>query len=228
MHYGKERFGAFFFCDKIEKEVMIMKYIDLTHRFDRNTPVSPFDEKPIFNHTKTRETDSYSDTQIITTMHIGTHIDAPSHMIDSPQNIADFDIHQFIGDVVVLDFVGQKEIVLREADQNKIKENTIVLIYTGMDKIIGTKEYYFVHPQVSLAFANYLVEKKVKLLGLDFFSPDGFPSLVHKKLLTNDILIVENLTNLELLLNKNILKGYFIPLKIDTEGSFIRAFVEVE
>jgi kynurenine formamidase len=205
-----------------------MRYIDLTHRFDRNTPVSPFDEKPIFNHTKTRETDSYSDTQIITTMHIGTHIDAPSHMLESSQNIADYNINQFIGDVVILDFLGQKEIVLREEDQKKITENAIVLIYTGMDKIIGTKEYYFDHPQVSLTFAEFLVQKKVKLLGLDFFSPDGFPSLIHKKLLAHDILIVENLTNLVQLMDKKIIKGYFIPLKIDTEGSFVRAFVEVE
>lgn len=205
-----------------------MKYIDLTHKFDRNTPVSPFDNKPVFKQVKERENDYYSDTELTSTMHIGTHIDAPSHMVDSKKNMCHYDIEHFIGEVVVLDFEGQKEIVLRDEDKALIKENHIVLVYTGMDKIIGTDEYYYEHPQVSKEFADFLVEKKVKILGLDFYSPDSLPSLVHKTLLPNDVLIVENLTNLELLLDKEVVEGYFIPLKIDTEGSFIRAFVKVK
>ena len=41
------------------------------------------------------------------------------------------------------------------------------------------------------------------MVGMDTPSPDHAPYKVHKILLGNEILILENLTNLEQLLNKN-------------------------
>jgi len=204
-----------------------MRYIDLTYTINGDTSVSPFDNSIQFKKVKQIDIDQYNDTEITTTMHIGTHIDAPSHMLDSSKTISDYPITKFIGKGVLLDFSNQKEITLREEDKDKIVEDSIVLIHTGMDKNIGTDEYYNDHPQVSIELCKYLVEKKIKILALDFFSPDSFPSLIHKTLLSNDILIVENIKGADVLKGVTDFMLYMIPIKISTEGAFIRAFAEV-
>ena len=60
-----------------------MKYIDLTYTLNEETAVSPYDKPIKLNKVKFLDNDLYNDTEIRTTMHIGTHIDAPSHMLDT-------------------------------------------------------------------------------------------------------------------------------------------------
>ena len=205
-----------------------MKYIDLTYTLNEETAVSPYDKPIKLNKVKFLDNDLYNDTEIRTTMHIGTHIDAPSHMLDTTKTISDYPISKFIGKGVLLDFFNEKNIVLREKDKEKIVKDSILLIYTGMDEKIGTDEYYNDHPKVSFELCNFLVEKKIKILALDFFSPDSFPSLIHKTLLSNDILIVENIKDAKLLKEIDDFTLYMIPIKINTEGAFIRAFGETK
>ena len=117
-----------------------MKYIDLTHTITSNIAVSPFDKNVRMKQVKQLDIDSYNDTEITTTMHIGTHIDAPSHVMDSEVYISDYPVEKFIGKGVLLDFENQKNISLRKLDQKKIKQDSIVVIYTNKDKKIGTDE----------------------------------------------------------------------------------------
>ncbi len=203
-----------------------MKYIDLTHTITSNIAVSPFDKNVRMKQVKQLDIDSYNDTEITTTMHIGTHIDAPSHVMDSEVYISDYPVEKFIGKGVLLDFENQKNISLRKLDQKKIKQDSIVVIYTNMDKKIGTDEYYYDHPKLTKEFCDYLVSKQIKILALDFFSPESMPLDIHKKLLSNDILIVENLKDVHLLKDKDFIM-HVIPIKIKTEGAFIRAYAEL-
>lgn len=205
-----------------------MKYIDLSYTINSETPVSPFDKKIEMKRVKFLNDDYFNDTQIISTMHIGTHIDAPSHMTDSNKNISNYEISKFIGDGVVLNCFGEKLINMKPEYHDVVTENSIILIYTGSDKIIGTDEYYFNHSIVSEELCDFLIEKKVKIVGLDFFSPDQSPSIIHKKLLQSDILIVENLKDVDLLLKYPKFTISLIPIKIDAEGAMIRAFATVE
>ena len=63
---------------------------------------------------------------------------------------------------------------------------------------------------------------------LDIPTPDKFPYPIHKKLLGNDILIVENVCNMKLLIDKKF-KVYAIPLNFkEFDGSPCRVFAEVE
>lgn len=204
-----------------------MKYIDLTHVLDESTSVSPFDKKIHLEQVKFLEKDYYNDSLITTTMHIGTHIDAPSHMVDSDIKISDIPIHQFMGEGVLLDFEDEKKITLRDKDKNRIKENSIIVIYTNMDKKFGSDEYYYDHPKLTMGLAKYLVEKKVKIVALDFYSPDSLPLEIHKILLSNNILIAENLKDVHLLKDTEF-ELYLVPIKINAEGAFIRAFAKIK
>lgn len=204
-----------------------MRYIDLSYTLNNQTKNSPFDNPLKIQRTKFIEIDHYNDSTLTTTMHIGTHIDAPSHMTSIEKDIDAYPIDQFIGRGVVLDFENEKTITLRDVDEKRIQKEDIVVIYTGSETMIGTDEYYYNHPKVSKEFCDFLIEKKVKILALDFFSPDSSPSLIHKSLLSNDILIVENVKNTKQLLDVKEFNLYMIPLKISAEGSFVRAFAEV-
>ena len=44
-----------------------------------------------------------------------------------------------------------------------IKENDIVLLYTGWDSNYGSEKYYYEHPVVSEELAKFLVMKKIKM-----------------------------------------------------------------
>lgn len=204
-----------------------MRYIDLSHDLDTNTSVSPYDKKIVMKRVKFLDKDYYNDTEMISTFHIGTHIDAPSHMLNSNIMISDYDIEKFIGKGVFLNFENQKDIILREEDKSKIEEDSIVLVYTNMDKKIGSDEYYNDHPKVSIELCKYLVEKKVKILALDFYSPDSLPLTIHKTLLGNDVLIVENIKNAHLLKDVSDFVLNMIPIKTKAEGAFIRAFATI-
>ena len=104
-----------------------------------------------------------------------------------------------------------------------VKQNNIVLLYTGFDTHYGTKEYYENHPCVDIEFCNFLIEKKIKMIGMDTPSPDRFPFEIHKLLFKNNIYILENLTNLDQLLNVDKFEVIAFPLKIKADSSMTRA-----
>ncbi|MDG5814149.1 hypothetical protein QA601_03600 [Chitinispirillales bacterium ANBcel5] len=68
---------------------------------------------------------------------------------------------------------------------------------------------------------------KVKIIGIDIPSPDKFPFEEHIKLLDNNILILENLTNLEPLLKVSKFDLFAFPLKIHAEASLVRAVAKI-
>lgn len=73
-----------------------------------------------------------------------------------------------------------------------------------------------------------LISKNPKMILLDIPTPDKFPYPIHKKILGKDILIVENVCNMKLLMDKKF-KVYAIPLNFEEfDGSPCRVFAEVE
>ena len=79
---------------------------------------------------------------------------------------------------------------------------------------------------VSEEIARHLVEKKVKILGVDMCSPDKAPFVVHKILLGGGVLIMENLTNLTVLEGKEF-KVYAFPTKLELDGAPVRVVAEM-
>ena len=65
------------------------------------------------------------------------------------------------------------------------------------------------------------------MIGMDMCSPDKPPFPIHKILLGNDILIIENLTNLQQLSGKRF-TVYAFPAKFQLDGALVRVVVEVK
>jgi kynurenine formamidase len=65
------------------------------------------------------------------------------------------------------------------------------------------------------------------MIGVDMCSPDHPDFPIHKLLLSHDVLIIENLTNVSVLEGKEF-KITALPLKLDIDGSPARVIAEIE
>ena len=76
--------------------------------------------------------------------------------------------------------------------------------------------------------AQFFVNQKIKLVGMDLPSPAQYPYKVHQLLLENDVLIIENLRNLESLLEIKRFEVIAISLNIEAEGSLTQVVAKVD
>ncbi len=60
-----------------------MKYIDLTHTFKAKMPVFPGDAETKLEQVSFFDKDGYNSFRVDTGMHVGTHMDAPFHMLEN-------------------------------------------------------------------------------------------------------------------------------------------------
>lgn len=204
-----------------------MKIIDLSHIIENGMPVYPGDTETDLLQIKYLDEDKYNNYKLDICMHSGTHIDSPMHLTCCRQYISQLPLESFIADGCVLDVRNQEIINLKSEYDTVVKENSIVLLYTGFDAYYGTREYYENHPCMDIEFCNFLIGKKIKMVGMDIPSPDRYPFEIHKLLFKNNIYILENLTNLHRLLHIDKFEVIAFPLRINADSSITRAVARI-
>lgn len=205
-----------------------MRIIDLTRIFSREMPVFPGDMPPRWRQVATIEAQGYNVVQLHTGMHVGTHMDAPLHMVAGGRHLAEIPADRFIGPGYIVDARGKNPIDADLLEGRPIPDGAIVLVYTGWDQLFGQDEFYRDYPELTLEFAGRLVEAGAKMVGLDFPSPDRAPYAVHKRLLSNEVLIVENLTGLEALLPYSAFEVIALPARYEADGAPVRVIARIE
>ncbi len=195
------------------------RFVDLTQPVTDHMPVYPNDDDTRLYQDKFLAKDTYNSSRLETGMHAGTHIDGPRHFLDRDIFIDDLPIEGFIGNGCLLDARNEAVITLKGTYRERVEENDIVLLYTGFDRQFGKETYFGGHPVVEMALGRFLVERRVKMVGMDLPSPDGPPFEIHKMLLEKGILIIENMANMEELLGLDRFEVMAIPLKIRAEAS---------
>lgn len=199
--------------------------IDLTMSIDMETPVFPGDPKQKIEQIATIEKDGWNEKRLTFNSHFSTHIDAPLHMIKGGKSLSDYPMEKFIGEAVVFDVRGKSEI---EIDLSEVNKGNIIFFFTGHGEKAYNEGYFKNNPIITEKMAKEMVDKKIKIVGLDSFTPDNKPYSVHKLFFRNDILIVENLMNLEKLAGKRS-QCYILPLKIkDADGAPCRVVCIVD
>ncbi len=94
--------------------------------------------------------------------HFSTHIDAPSHMIAGGKTLSDYPMEKFVGEGIVLDVRGQKEI---ETNFDSVREGDIVFFLTSHSNKVYEKDYFDSNPVLTPKTAQELIDKKVKMVG---------------------------------------------------------------
>lgn len=200
-----------------------MQYIDLSHTFVDNMPVFPGDPMTTLKQITSIGENGYTDHQITSVMHVGTHMDAPLHMIDGGKYMDEFPPEKFVGKGVLINVYKKPIIDVDALDSVQVSSGSIMLLYTGMAEVYGTDEYNTQYPRITDAFAQKLVELGVSIVGMDMLNPDkdeSFP--IHKILLSKEILIIENLTNLHALKDLPSFDVFSFPIKLHAEAAPVR------
>lgn len=208
-------------------EQTMAQYFDLTQALNSETPVYPGDTPPVINQVCSFGTDGFNLYHFSGSMHIGTHIDGPMHMSSDNRMIADFPVDHFCGNGLLIDVRGKKEIVIDTGDRDKVVPGAIVLFFTGWDRYFGSEIYYSEHPALTEETIDFLISRRVKIVGFDSPSPDHYPFPAHPRLFQNNIFIIENLTNLEPLGKFPTFEIMAFPLKLAADSSWTRVVAMV-
>lgn len=137
--------------------------------------------------------------------HVGTHIEFPYHHLKEGKSAADYPLDRLVGEAVLLDFSHKKkdeEIARQEVIDTgvEVRPGDIALIRTDMHKLWKTPRGHD-RPVLSIEATKYLVEEigihciGTDATGLEVRGRNDQP--VHEILFTNDVAMVESLTNLD-------------------------------
>jgi kynurenine formamidase len=205
------------------------KATDLTHHLRKGMPIYPGDPSPSFEKYSTLQKNGVNLTKITMGSHTGTHLDAPRHFVPHGIGIDKIPPNKLIGEAYVAD-LSKKPIGsgittkdLRRELEEKIVRDDIVVIYTGCSEHWGDKSINRDYTYLTGDAAEYLVSKKVRAVGIDFLSVEKFKAaepVVHKRLLSNGIFIIESLSSaLNQFVGKRILM-ICMPIKLqDGDGA---------
>ena len=215
-----------------------MKLLDLTLIISENIPTFPGSPQPSFVQDKNIKNDGYNSELLFLSSHTGTHLDAPYHFQEKGEKIHEISLKRLVSSAILVKSrkkgdqpITKTDIQKFEKKHGKIPSGSTVIFWTGWQKMIKNDSYFIRNPGLSTAAAKYLVSKKINLVGTDSPSIDlgkdkRFP--VHHIFSKNNVLIVENLTNLEKIRSS---KFHFVvlPLKLKgATGSPVRAIAFVE
>lgn len=181
--------------------------------------------------------------------HVATHVDAPIHAVAGGDFLDRIDLRRLIGEAVVLDLDrGGEEVGYTAEDLERaggdVRPGDIVLLYSGyVDARPGERmRQTYLTPEA----AQWLVDRDVHAVGVEPCSPDPFRAGVyehrwgdkdtpdppawpaHRILLSNDVYIVEGLTNLERLRGRRVRFSALPALVPGLSGFPVRAVAWLE
>jgi kynurenine formamidase len=204
----------------------VVNVIDLSVPLNERTPVYPGDPATVIKRAGVLDRDGFNDHLVSVGTHVGTHIDAPFHMIAGGKTLNQIPIEQFVGRGCYVKVEGNK-IDLETVQKVDVREGDIVLLHTGAIEFYHEPRYYSDTPEIPEDVARYLVDKKIKMVGMDMSGPDEEPFKTHKILLSGGVLIIENLTNLDKLAGKDF-TVYALPIKLGIDGAPARVIAQIK
>jgi kynurenine formamidase len=227
---------------------MVDKFIDLSHDFEDGMPsfrlrnengsYTQFTARirPFLTHQQTllkyKGECSFEITEMTFQTSIGTYLDSPFHRYPDGKDISQIAIDQVVLPGVMIDVRGKKDFEptsLECIPKGLRLGGRAVLFNFGWDQYWGTERYHS-YPFITREVIEHLIKSRAGLVGVDTINIDDSRDLkrpAHTLLLKNDILIVENLTNLEKLRNRHF-RFFAVPIKARKVAAMpVRAFAEM-
>lgn len=213
-----------------------MQYRDLTRTVRSGMPVFPGDPAVELTEHATVPADGYRVQALACGSHAGTHVDAPSHIEADGPMLDSFPVERFALDAVLADCTGRAPREPIGPEALPATDADIVIVRTGWSDHWGDPTYRD-HPYLTPAAGAFCVDQGYDL-AVDTLNPDptptdradpaepsGFP--VHHELLSNELLIFENLTGLSALPDRFEFLAF--PVKLaEGDGAPIRAVARYE
>ena len=161
--------------------------------------------------------------------HTGTHLDAPRHFLEHGLTIDRVPLGTLVGDVTIVDCAHvARDTAINASDLAKLAITPRMIFRFNWFKNWNQLQYYKDWPYFTKAAAQHLVDRGVKLIGLDTPSPDDSrtgpksaeDSPIHKIFLGAGVILLEYLNNLDMIKDLEGWTLIALPLKIrDGDGA---------
>lgn len=129
--------------------------------------------------------------------HTGTHADASRHFFDDGQTVDKIPLDRLIGPALLLGFSDEvRSVGAAELREHDLKNHKRILLRTRNSALLSRKEFVNDYTYLAPDGAQYLVDKGVELVGIDYLSIEQFHSghhRTHRTLLERSVVIVEGL-----------------------------------
>lgn len=149
-----------------------LRYYELSHPWGHHTPTHPGFLDTVIYRSVTIAEHGVMSQRIKMVMHNSTHVNAPLHLIPGADGIGALPPDRFFGPGVVIGLPKQKWRLVTPEDLEgtgaDIRPGDIVILNLGWHgKYADSQEYFGEAPGLSKAAAEWLVAKRVKMVGVD-------------------------------------------------------------
>jgi arylformamidase len=205
-----------------------MTIYDITLTISNDLPVWPGDTPISLVRNKDMQAgELYTLSQFTSTVHVGTHLDAPMHFVRDGHGVDQIDLDKLIGPCFVVDLTNVDSVDAQALEQVGIPANTTRLLcrtrnsqyWTQREQVFHT-DFVAIHP----SGAEWMVAHGLQLVGVDYLSVGAYEGGIptHEILLSNGVVPVEglNLASIE----PGEYELICLPLKLkDCDGAPVRA-----
>jgi arylformamidase len=174
-----------------------MKLIDVSVPLDAKLPTypsnTPFTLEPV---KRLSEGGSSNVSSLHLSAHTGTHVDAPRHFFDSGASVEALPLDMLIGRTRVIEVATRKGITADDLSGFNLSEDLRLLIKTSNSRLWGSPEFHPDYIGIAESGAKHLVERGVKVVGVDYLSVEVFKTPgapAHHLLLGAGTIVIEGL-----------------------------------
>lgn len=129
--------------------------------------------------------------------HTGTHADAARHFFDDGQTVDRIPLERLIGPALLIRFPDElRSIGAADLREHDLDAHTRILLHTRNSALLSRPDFVKDYTYLAPDGAQYLVDKGVELVGIDYLSIEQFHSghhLTHRTLLEKSVVILEGL-----------------------------------
>ena len=202
---------------------ILPRVVDLTQELSNDMPLYPGMARPSFQDIAVVAKDGYGMSEWHLRNHIGTHVDAPTHLVEG-ESLDDIPLERLVAEAVVLDFSQHAPgpLTSREIEPHLalVHAGDIVLIYSGGSRYWGTEQYWSGWCYPDAEAAQLLIDRNISAIGFDgpsadpvnLADPENVIVDLHYLWLKSGRLLLENLTNLEQLPGRTLV--VVAPMKV--------------
>lgn len=179
-------------------------WCDITYAINEEMPVWPEQPRTTLGRAESMEEGGVANVTILEmSMHSGTHIDAPCHFLKDGSDIQAMPLRLMSGAVRLVSIEYSANQITKTALQRyesragKLEPDDRVLFRSrnSDDDLMGRSDFVKDYAAVSPDAAQFLVERKVSLVGVDYLSVAPFddPETTHRTLLDAGVWVIEGL-----------------------------------
>ncbi|MFQ5649232.1 MAG: cyclase family protein [bacterium] len=160
-----------------------MKLYDLSQPLNQEAPFWPYYPPFEVKYIKRKAEHGVNAQYIMTSNHMGTHLDAPRHFVTGGMTIDEIPLQWLYGPGAIVDLSDEMEeldaytpeMIERRVE---VREGDILILHTGWHKYAqfgeqpDEEKYIHVHPGAHPNMVQWLLDKKIHIWGVDCVSTD--------------------------------------------------------